>query len=1015
MRMLVDLHLHGRFSIATSKSLDLDEISFWAGRKGIMVVGTGDIVHPAWLEEAEQHLKPDNNGLYQLRKITKPVHDRIFTKIEEQTCRFMLTTEISTIYSDGGRVRKVHHLVVVPSLESAHILANNLSRVGNIQSDGRPILGITSRDLLEIVLESDDQSFLIPAHIWTPWFSVLGSKSGYESIEECYKDLTEHIFAIETGLSSDPAMNWRVSSLDRFAIVSNSDAHSARRLGREATILDCDMTFYSIRTALGDVTGSSLKGTIEFFPEEGKYHLDGHRKCGIRMDPVETVRHGGTCPVCGKPLTIGVFHRVGELADRPSGVRPKTRPPFYCLLPLDEVLSQVLGRGVNTRTVKKAYNHLIETLGAEIDILLNVPLVDIEIAGGDRLAEGISNLRNGDIVAHGGYDGEYGTISIFGEQSDEIIGDSHIQMHVPHTQTTSPLNSEPADQNQRDCVVNATDRCIIVVAGPGSGKTHLLTERIARVLSRGEINGNTSSRSIGITFTRAAARSLKNRVLRRGCDDPQLWVGTLHQLCFEIMRQEGLEGIICEDLQLSRLFSWYLRRRRVQVSIRQARKIIRSLSRETSSSYPSMDSLPLSMDRFASLYEHAKRESSVLDYDDLIRGATTVISKKCLFAVNHLFVDEFQDIDNKQYEFIMLLARDATSILAIGDPQQSIYGFRGASPVYIRNLESRFETARSVMLQTSFRCGQQILDCAGAIIGNDSSLRAHHERMGTVELIHVSTPHAEARMIAGKIRELIGGSSMVQSDRGGSMDELLDLSDIAVLVRTSRQIPVITLALEETGIPYRASTSLPLLAIRRFERIAAWIRLAQNKDSIPDLLTLGEGGGELLRIQSDVAELLSRLNGLTPWEAVQEMRVSSLIGDTLSHGEWDDLGRIADANTETVSFLQRISTEDETGIVDPRATAVRVMTMHASKGLEFGAVFIAGFKDGIMPLKESDLAEEERLCYVALTRAKYHVCLSWSGAGSDVSRFASRLPENIVHRPEYNRHTCAQLEIDFQN
>jgi len=1015
MRMLVDLHLHGRFSIATSKSLDLKEIALWAYRKGVAVAGTGDIIHPAWLEEAEQMLERENTGLYVLKDRSLPhgYRCRASDHATNRPCRFMLTTEISTIYSDNGRVRKVHHLVVVPSLDSAKVLAKNLNRVGNISSDGRPILGITSRDLLEIVLESDDHSFLIPAHIWTPWFSVLGSKSGYNSIEECYKDLTQYIFAIETGLSSDPSMNWRVSSLDAFAIVSNSDAHSARRIGREATILDCDMTFATIRSALGDLTGTSLKGTIEFFPEEGKYHLDGHRKCGLRMDPEETIRHDNLCPECGKPLTVGVLHRVRDLADRPQGFQSDTRPPFYRLLPLDEVLSQVLGRGVNTKTVRHSYLHLIDVLGAEIDILLSIPITDIEIAGGDRLAEGITNLRNGDVFTRGGFDGEYGTIRIFGEPDGNASSDVSKKTYVRYKQIASNDSKEPEDYLLRNRVVDSMDRCIAVIAGPGSGKTYLLTNRLAKLSKQTEPFVDGTARQIGITFTRAAARSLTTRVFRHGCDNPRIWVGTLHQLCFEILRLEGMEGIVCEDLQLARLFSWFLQRRRIRMSISQARRFIRVRTRNNILSFPSSRTFPISADRLATLYMEAKREASVWDYDDLIRGATMVLLKKSPFKVDHLFVDEFQDLDADQFEFILQLNQNTQTMLAIGDPHQSIYGFRGASPSFLRDLETHIGDVTRIVLRTSFRCGQHILDCAGAVIRNKQPLIAHDKRHGKIELIHVSTPYAEARMIAGKIREMIGGSAMIISDRGGSMDELDGLSDIAVLVRTSRQIPIITAAFEEMGIPYRASTSLPLLAIRRFEKVAAWFRLARNPDSLPDRLTLGEVEGEPLRIRGGYAEVLTQLNGLSPSDAVRALRISDLTSGTISGEEWDDLERIADTYEETVPFLQHVSTEDETGIVDPRASAVRVMTMHASKGLEFGAVFVPGFREGILPLKESDLAEEERLCYVALTRAKYYVCLSWAGAESELSRFAVRLSKNRVHRPDFYRQKDAQLKLDF--
>ena len=327
MRFFCDLHVHSRFSRATSKSLTIPELGRGAVRKGIAVLGTGDLTHPSWLKEMEEELAPAEPGMYRLRN-------------DPAQTRFILTGEISTIYKQGERVRKVHHVIGAPDLAIAKKIGASLAKVGNILSDGRPILGITSRNLLEIVLEASADAFLIPAHIWTPWFSALGSKSGFDTIKECYLDLEPHIFAVETGLSSDPPMNWMVKSLDRYHLISNSDAHSAEKLGREATVFETGLDYYAIRKAM--VTGVGLLGTVEFFPEEGKYHLDGHRDCGVVVMPEQTREYKGICPVCGKPLTVGVLNRVEELADRPEGERPQSARDFYSLIPLTEILSEIM-------------------------------------------------------------------------------------------------------------------------------------------------------------------------------------------------------------------------------------------------------------------------------------------------------------------------------------------------------------------------------------------------------------------------------------------------------------------------------------------------------------------------------------------------------------------------------------------------------------------------------------------------------------------------------------------------
>ena len=323
MRFYADLHVHSKYSRATSRNCDLEHLAIWARKKGIGIVGTGDFTHPAWRAELKDKLVPAEPGLFRLRPdLERFVEERLPAACRSRctTVRFMLSVEISTIYKKFDKTRKIHHLIYTPDFESTDRVVDSLSRIGNLHSDGRPILGLDSRHLLEIALESGPGSYLVPAHIWTPWFAALGSKSGFDAIDECYGDLAPHIFAVETGLSSDPPMNWRVSSLDRFRLVSNSDAHSPEKLGREVCVFDTDLDYFALRRALE--TGVGYEGTLEFFPEEGKYHLDGHRNCRVRLSPAETRAHDGLCPACGKPLTVGVMHRVEDLADRPEETAP---------------------------------------------------------------------------------------------------------------------------------------------------------------------------------------------------------------------------------------------------------------------------------------------------------------------------------------------------------------------------------------------------------------------------------------------------------------------------------------------------------------------------------------------------------------------------------------------------------------------------------------------------------------------------------------------------------------------
>lgn len=403
MYYYTDLHIHSKYSRATSKSLNLEELAIWAKKKGLNLIGTGDFTHPAWFEEIKEKLVETNDGTFRLKpEIEKQINANV---------KFILTVEISTIYKKWDKTRKVHHVVFVPDLKTATNFREKLGAIGNIKSDGRPILGLDSRNLLETVLESGENSYIIPAHIWTPWFSVLGSKSGFDSIEDCYGDLSDHIFALETGLSSDPEMNWHVSKLDKFRLVSNSDAHSASKLAREATVFDIEPNYYSIMNALK--TGEGYTGTVEFFPEEGKYHKDGHRKCNICLTPEETKKYNGICPVCGKPLTIGVLSRVNELSDRKKiTTLPKTAGKVFSLVPLQEIISEIKGVGPSSKSVTTEYEKLINEFGSELNILQNIPLDELSKTS-PLLKEAISRLRQGKVIKQAGFDGEYGSIKLF--------------------------------------------------------------------------------------------------------------------------------------------------------------------------------------------------------------------------------------------------------------------------------------------------------------------------------------------------------------------------------------------------------------------------------------------------------------------------------------------------------------------------------------------------------------------------------------------------------------------------
>ncbi|HXX57798.1 MAG TPA: endonuclease Q family protein [Thermodesulfovibrionales bacterium] len=408
MRFIADLHIHSKYSRATSRDMSPETIWRWAQLKGISVIGSGDFTHPQWIRELKEKIEPAANGLFRLKKKFRS-HD------VPAACKadvfFLLSAEISCIYRKSEKTKKVHCLLFVPDFAGAEKISVALSAVGNIASDGRPILGLDAKELLKIVLEASPDALFIPAHAWTPHFSVFGAASGFDSLEECFEELTPHVHAIETGLSSDPSMNWRLSALDRITLISNSDAHSPAKLGREANIFETDLSYRAIMDAVKTRRGFS--GTIEFFPEEGKYHHDGHRACGVSLTPKETVTHNYLCPVCGKKVTVGVMHRVEKLADRREGFRPKNAPPFYSLIPLTEIIAETLKVGANSKAVEKRYFSLLETLGNEFRILMDCPFADIEKAGTPEIARAVSKVREGEVNIEPGFDGEYGKIRVF--------------------------------------------------------------------------------------------------------------------------------------------------------------------------------------------------------------------------------------------------------------------------------------------------------------------------------------------------------------------------------------------------------------------------------------------------------------------------------------------------------------------------------------------------------------------------------------------------------------------------
>ena len=416
MKYVADLHIHSKFSRATSREMVLDSLAYWARIKGIQLLATGDFTHPEWLFLLKQKLEPTGNGIFRLKNIVPSENEYLRPiPLSREDVSFILSTEISFIYSKNGRVRKIHLLLLAPDFESVDRINQQLSGLGNLRSDGRPILGMDAKTFVKIVADHCPQCVVIPSHIWTPWFSLFGANSGFDAIEDCFEEMTPFIFALETGLSSDPPMNWKLSALDKYSLISNSDAHSPSKIGREANVFDTEFSYPGLIDAIKSKDPDKFLYTVEFFPEEGKYHYDGHRKCGVLLSPRESMQHNKVCPVCGRKLTIGVMHRVEELADRERAEPSPFRVPYKNLIPLNEIIAQALEKTSDCKSVWDVYFHFIHEFEDEHTILTKVSLEELTRIAPDRVSMGVDRMRKGEVKIIPGHDGCFGQISLFEE------------------------------------------------------------------------------------------------------------------------------------------------------------------------------------------------------------------------------------------------------------------------------------------------------------------------------------------------------------------------------------------------------------------------------------------------------------------------------------------------------------------------------------------------------------------------------------------------------------------------
>lgn len=1037
MAFVADLHIHSRFSRATSRSLDAGQLAYWAAKKGISVVGSGDITHPAWIAELRDQLVEAEQGLFRLRPDLEQAVLDTLPPACQRPARFLLSSEISCIYKKGEKTRKLHHLVLLPSFEAAARLNERLDRIGNIASDGRPILGLDSRDLLEIVLETHEQAFFIPAHIWTPWFSLFGSKSGFDTLEACFEDLSPHIHALETGLSSDPPMNRRLSSLDPYILVSNSDAHSASKLGREANLFETEMAYAPMIRAMTDGTG--FLGTIEFYPEEGKYHLDGHRKCGVRMEPEETRDARGLCPVCGSPVTVGVLNRVDVLADRDE---PILQRAFHSLIPLPEILSELLSCGPATKKVGAAYETLLADLGPELEILMSRPEAQIEAAGGPLLAQAVSRMREDRVIRLGGYDGEYGVIRVFEpaemaaltgqgmlfeapkktraprskpkkrkKQVDPDLSAREPEKAPPMPSSHDPI-LDPLNTEQKEAVLYRGGH-LLVVAGPGTGKTLTLTHRIAHMIREGDAR---PEQVLALTFTNKAAGEMRDRIERlldHGATSP--CVATFHRFCLDILRQEGdyigipSDFAVCSEADARALASEAAEE--AGQAGRSAPRILARVSelkrRQVLNEQPASPDL----EPFFEAYQRRLRALNMLDLDDLEVEALRLFRERpetCRALGERrprVFVDEYQDTSPVQAALLRALSvQGGCTITAIGDPDQAIYGFRGADVGPFLRFAEDFPESFSVTLNQSYRATRTLLRGAAALLGKSHPLKGGTGEGGPILTAPCSTHREEAEMVVEQIEKLLGGttyfsldSGRVASHEGGGETAF---GDIAVLFRLNAQAEAFEEAFQRAGIPYARSGEKPLIAQEPVELLWRFLQTRYH----PEVPFYGNTyfrllGGEPPRDDRILPSYDPDAPVLTLVEEAAEVHgLDARASD--APGPLRRLRALAASfDGDLPAFLDALALDRGIDHANLPGDRVALMSMHAAKGLEWPVVFITGVEKGLLPLylySNTDGMEECRLLYVGVTRGREQVILSWAARRSLGGRILQSVPSPFL-------------------
>lgn len=1111
MKFIADFHVHSRFSRATAKNLDFENLYISAQLKGLSVIGTGDFTHPGWFAEIKEKLIPAEPGMFKLKDEISRLCDQEIPKTCRRKVRFMLVSEISNIYKKNNRTRKNHNLVFLSDLNQVENFNSKLDKIGNIKSDGRPILGLDARNLLEILLDTSNEAFLIPAHIWTPWFSLLGSKSGFDSVEECFEDLTPFIFAVETGLSSDPAMNWRVSALDGLTLISNSDAHSPLKLGREANLFNTDISFSAIKSAIKSGDPERFLGTLEFFPEEGKYHLDGHRNCNVRFWPQKTREQGGLCPVCGKPLTLGVLYRVEELADRAEGAKPKTYHSYYNIIPLLEILSEVLKVGPNSKKVMGHYKNLLQKLGSEFDILTTIKRDIIEDSGVPLLGEAIARVRQNRVSLLPGYDGEFGKIKIFNEdERKKLLGQKSLfiinstnsfskkikeigQQQKPDRFSVMTIKGTP-DKNteikietielnrQQRQAVEYDGSALIIIAGPGTGKTRTLTQKIAYLIQNRKVS---PENILAVTFTNKASQEMRQRLEAIfGKSKSQPFIGTFHSICFHLLNDfEKKSYSIIDEKDRKLLLLDAINRVKetgVQVKAKPKRLLEWIISAKQNLLDPEewLGKTPPEKNQFFQAVYHSYQNlleiQRFYDYEDLIFKTVRILetedrvvdSYRALFQ--YIFVDEYQDLNPGQYRIIKALSPPGVerNICVVGDPNQSIYGFRGSSADYFKRFNIDYPDAKIIKLTKNYRSTQTILDGSYQVIRSQNQdtfkERIYSEISGpkTISVFETDSEKSEAVAIGKTIEKLVGGIGFHSIDfgivDGREYAQNVSFSDIAVLYRTSEQSRVLSEVFDAAGIPYQIVSRENVLNkkyIRElislfkviegkggyldFERSLKIITPTFRKKSIRIFKNWGYKNGfslesalinasrfpinqmdktdqmKFVDISNKIFELRQKTDKMPAKQKFLFLLESPLIStsDDWSQKTTDTLNLLIDVfenfDCYDANIFKSFALHTDTDTYNHQSESVALMTMHTAKGLEFPFVFVTGCENGLLPFQpldgnDSDIEEERRLFYVAMTRAKERLFLTFAKKRNRYGKTEKRTLSPFVKQIEKN-------------